>query len=65
MTGDSVLPANERLVRTGGLLRCCLATVAESTEPTDIGTVMSCKYERDANNQNLIVANDGVWEWNH
>ena len=44
-------------------MRCCLATLEESREPTDVGFVMDCKYE-PAGNGNLIVASDGIWEWN-
>lgn len=58
------VPANERPVRIGGLFRCCLATLAESTEPSDIGSVLSCVYESNRDNRNMIVAADGVWEWN-
>lgn len=64
MTDAPVKPANERPLRHGGLMRCCIATVAESTEPSEVGTVLSCKYESDPDNQNMIVAPDGVWEWN-
>lgn len=62
--GDEPVPANERMVRQGGLMRCCLGTLAESTEPSAIGTVLDCKYEA-AGNAQMIVAPDGVWEWNH
>lgn len=55
--------ANERLVRIGGLMRCCLATVGDSEELTDVGTVMDCKYEPPGN-ANLIVGDDGAWRWN-
>lgn len=61
---DSPVPAKERRVRHGGLMRCCLATLAESIEPSHVGSTLSCKYEDDPNNQNMIVADDGVWEWN-
>lgn len=63
MTED-VLPANQRRVRMGGLMRCCLATLGECEEPSTVGTVLSCKYESDPDNQQMIVAADGVWEWN-
>lgn len=57
------IPANERFIRIGGLMRCCVATVQESLEPTVPGTVMDCKYEHPGN-ENLRVADDGIWEWN-
>jgi hypothetical protein len=59
------VPANERYVRQGGLMRCCLGTLAECQEPSEIGTVLSCKYESNPDNQQMIVAADGVWEWNY
>lgn len=58
-------PANERQVRMGGLMRCCLATLADTTTESAVGTTLSCKYESDPNNEQMIVAADGVWEWNH
>jgi len=60
----AVLPANERYVRQGGLMRCCLGTLAESTAPSTIGSTLTCKYEGKPNGQQMIVAMDGVWEWN-
>lgn len=63
MSSEIEVPANQRRVRQGGLMRCCLGTIAESEEPSKVGTVLSCKYERDPDNENMIVALDGVWEW--
>lgn len=60
----NIMPTNERPVRQGGLMRCCLATLAEETAPSTIGSVLSCKHEEDTENKNMIVAPDGVWEWN-
>jgi hypothetical protein len=57
--------ANLRRVRQGGLMRCCLSTICESIADTQVGSVLSCKYESDPNNEQMIVAADGVWEWNH
>lgn len=58
----------EMKVRQGGLLRCCLQTLAEHldeiTEVPPVGTILDCKFEMDKNNGNLILASDGVWEWN-
>lgn len=56
-------PANARLVRQGGLMRCCTATIAETEDSTEVGDMLDCKYE-PVGNKNLIVADDGVWEWN-
>lgn len=61
---QKVMPANERRVRHGGLMRCCLGTLAESTIPSEPGTILDCQYEAEGNKQ-MRVAADGVWEWNH
>lgn len=67
--GDDLMidpfPANERPIRYGGLMRCCIGTIQESTQVTKVGDTLSCKWEIDPNNQKMIVALDGVWEWNH
>lgn len=55
--------ANERMVRIGGLMRCCLATLGNSESPSVVGTVLDCQYETPGN-ANMVVAQDGVWEWN-
>lgn len=65
MAMEPPVPANQRRVRIGGLFRCCLATLGESDAPSVVGTVLSCKYESNPDNGNMIVATDGVWEWNH
>jgi hypothetical protein len=51
------------LVRTGGLLRCCLGTLEErmptcAEEPKD-GETLNCGYC-----VNVMVFHDGAWEWN-
>jgi hypothetical protein len=56
-------PANERRVRAGGLMRCCLATLAASAAITSAGSVMQCAYSEDRSHS-MRVAADGVWEWN-
>ena len=58
-----MIPARDRLVRQGGLMRCCLATINETYDVTEVGDMLDCKYENPGN-KNLIVADDGVWEWN-
>lgn len=60
---DEEVAANERPVRHGGLMRCCLYTLTETTSPSRVGTVLDCMYEPEGNG-NLIVAPDGVWQWN-
>lgn len=64
-TEDGEVPviANKRFLRHGGLMRCCILTVAEATHPTRVGDVLDCVYEPEGN-ANLVVAADGVWEWN-
>lgn len=62
---DELIPANERRVRQGGLMRCCLATIGNSTELSKAGTTLSCEFESDdPDNQKMIVGDDGIWEWN-
>lgn len=58
------IPANKRKIIHGGMMRCCIATLQESEELTDVGTVLSCKYE-GGENRNMIVNARGNWEWNH
>jgi hypothetical protein len=58
------MPANERLIRTGGVMRCCIRSLSDDTTPTVVGSTHSCIYEKTEDNRNLIVADDGVWEWN-
>lgn len=57
------VPANERRVRQGGLMRCCIGTIDDSTEPTRVGTTLSCKYEPPDRATTMVVALDGIWEW--
>ncbi len=53
------------LVRHGGLMRCCLATLDEfmatKDEPPEEGDTLRCKYHCD--NGGMIFRNGG-WEWN-
>lgn len=63
MKEEAAVPANERMVRQGGLMRCCLSTLADTDTPSEVGTKLSCKYESDPNNEQMVVASDGVWEW--
>ena len=52
------------LVRTGGLMRCCLASLDEemekATEAPKEGDIASCKY---CSGKNQMVFRKGSWEW--
>lgn len=54
-------------LRIGGVMRCCIATLVEYLkgieEAPPVGTTLDCKYEQSGNKK-LILAADGVWEWN-
>lgn len=56
------MKGNQRRVRMGGLLRCCIATVAEMESETQPGDRAACTYCKEST---LRVADDGVWEWDH
>lgn len=51
-------PANERLVRQGGMMRCCTGTLAESKDMTAVGDTMDCRYCSGK----MKVAEDGIWQ---
>lgn len=55
-----VRPGNQRSVRNGGLMRCCLATLSKIEDATFRGQVVPCMYEPHGH---MVVAADGVWEW--
>lgn len=57
-----VKPTSQRLVRHGGLMRCCLLTIATSDEPSTVGSTLECVYENNGRPA-MVVAADGVWEW--
>lgn len=46
----------------GGLMRCCLQTLAEYTGTEEIGTKIGCKFHKDPNEPVMIVTWRG-WEW--
>lgn len=52
-------------VRTGGLMRCCLASLHEAmeaaTEPPKEGDRLPCKYHDEPDD--VMVFRDGAWEW--
>lgn len=52
-------------LRIGGVMRCCIATLAdyegidgEGVEMSE-GTVLPCKYCKSS-----LIVRDGAWEWN-
>lgn len=52
-------------LRQGGVMRCCIATLAEyegidgaGVEQSE-GTVLPCKYCKSS-----LIVRDGAWEWN-
>jgi len=51
-------------VRHGGLMRCCLASLAaamvEAVKPPKEGDKLKCKYCKD---EYGMVFRDGAWEW--
>lgn len=63
----AVLTYADALVNQGGLMRCCLATLADfvtahAAEPAVEGFVLDCAYEKPGN-VNMIF--DGrVFRWN-
>lgn len=57
------MPANERPIHQGGLMRCCLLTLAESKEQvTTVGEIIVCKFD---NKTEMIVGEDEAWRWNY
>ena len=46
-------------VRTDALMRCCLATIRSEAHRTYPGQATECPACRAA----LVVADDGVWQW--
>ena len=55
--------ANQQKVNQGGLMRCCLATVAECEDEVEVGAILDCKYESPGN-ANMILDQGLVWRWN-
>ena len=47
--------------RQGGLMRCCISTIATLREPPEPGTIIPCKHCKDT----MRVTEDGVIEWNN
>jgi len=50
-------------IRTGGLFRCCIATLEDAWNagelPNSDGSLIVCKYCRNA----TMRFRDGAWEW--
>lgn len=57
---EALVRGNERQIRHGGLMRCCLDTLHNHTELTYVGQVIPCSYHTG---DCMEVAADGVWEW--
>lgn len=64
MSDEEAVPANMRQIEIGGLMRCCIATIRDSIEPTRLGDVVDCKYEKPGNRQLVVDMNSGRWRWN-
>ena len=56
------MKANERRVAIGGLMRCCLRSIADSEEETEVGSTMVCRW---CTAGAMRVEEDGVWHWDH
>ena len=59
----------ETLVNQGGLMRCCLASLADwidarRDETAIPGTLASCAYEQPRSNDRMILGKDLTWRWN-
>lgn len=60
---DDAVPGRDRGARIGGLMRCCLATIAHHGELTSVGDTLGCLYADGDPLHRMVVAPDGVWEW--
>ena len=63
----AVLTYADVLVAQGGLMRCCLATLADfvaahATEPALEGFVLDCAYEAPGNTKMILEGK--VFRWN-
>lgn len=57
----------ETLINQGGLMRCCLGSLAEWVqahidEPAEPGTIVNCNYGCD---DGMVLGPDLTWRWNH
>jgi len=54
------------VVRPGGLMRCCLATLcrfmeSDATKPPEQGDKLHCMYDHSFTG--AMIFRDGAWEW--
>jgi hypothetical protein len=60
MDGESYEPRKGPRIRIGGLLRCCLKTIEDSTVLQHIeGEKVECRWC----SQGRMRFRDGAWEW--
>lgn len=62
--GETTMKVDETRIEQGGLMRCCIQTIAELGPNTDYpdGTIIDCKYEKAGNKSLMFLS--GVWRWN-
>ena len=53
------LPGYQRFVRSGGLMRCCLAALAQNRRPSSPGTEFQCPSCKAV----IRVDPSGAWTW--
>ena len=59
---ESSSPENE--LRIGGLMRCCTETWGNTENlPTEVGSILQCRYAPDDSTHQMILGADGIWEW--
>ena len=49
----------QKPIRQGGLMRCCIETLADYHGADNEGTVLACNWCSDS-----MRVRDGAWEWN-
>jgi hypothetical protein len=59
MNASTTIPANERSIRIGGLLRCCIASIQKSVRPSEPGTYLDCQWCKGE----MVVDEGGAWRW--
>ena len=50
-----------KTIRHGGIMRCCVQTIAEDKGPDVEGRTLACKYESSV--EPTVIYRDGAWEW--
>jgi len=55
---------DDTVIKTGGMLRCCITTVQELDPEQEFenGLELDCKYEKAGNKSIILI--DGAWQWN-